>query len=188
MSRDTCDHCSRPLSECYCDAIVSIDNPTKVIILQHPKESDHPYNTGRMAHRCLRNSELHVGVRFSDEFLATLLTRSSLLLFPELEWLAESEPQDSVPQQIIVLDATWRKAKKMLHLNPALQRLPRLALSNVPNSQYTVRSSQLVDGLATIEAIQIAMSDMDSALDYTDLMKPFERMVSLAKRYTPRQD
>jgi DTW domain-containing protein YfiP len=28
---------------------------------------------------------------------------------------------------MVVLDATWRKSRKMLHLNPALQALPRLA-------------------------------------------------------------
>jgi DTW domain-containing protein YfiP len=40
----------------------------------------------------------------------------------------------------------------MLYLNPALQRLPRLALRDMPASSYRIRKAHAPDQLSTLEA------------------------------------
>ena len=135
MPRKTCPNCQRPLPVCYCSALVQVANTTRVLIIQHPLEQKHPFNTGRMAHLCLNNSELIIAETLSAPLLADILKTPSALLYPSLPWLPDTpeikpearEPAgDSNIQQLIVIDATWKKSKKMLHLHPALQELPRL--------------------------------------------------------------
>ena len=64
--RAMCGRCRRPMSVCYCRALPQIETTTKVVILQHPRERDMPIGTARMAQLCLRDSELHVGIRWGE--------------------------------------------------------------------------------------------------------------------------
>jgi DTW domain-containing protein YfiP len=133
MPRKTCPNCQRPLPVCYCSALVQVANTTKVLILQPPPEQKHPFNTGRMAHLCLSNSELIVAETLPAAKLASILNTPSALLYPPLAWLpntpkiqplANESANYSNIQQLIVIDATWNKSKKILHLHPALQKSP----------------------------------------------------------------
>lgn len=63
--------------------------------------------------------------------------------------------------RLIVLDGTWRKTRKLLHLNPWLQALPRLGLPLLPASRYTVRRAHRPDQLATLEATGHALHQFD---------------------------
>ena len=162
MSRKTCPNCQRPLPVCYCSALVQVVNTTKVLIIQHPLEQKHPFNTGRMAHLCLSNSELIVAETLSATQLTSILNTPSALLYPPLPWLpdtTEVEPDinrvtkestvDSNIQQLIVIDATWNKSKKILHLHPALQKLPRHHLKGNLSSNYQIRKTTVANGLST---------------------------------------
>jgi DTW domain-containing protein YfiP len=62
--------------------------------------------------------------------------------------------------RLVVLDATWRKSRKMLYLNVALQRLPRLALADVPASGYHIRKAHAPHQLSTFEAAACALAQL----------------------------
>ena len=130
MTRQVCSTCKRPPSVCYCSALVQVANRIKVLIIQHPLEQKHPFNTGRMVHLCLTNSDLIVAEDLSDERLDEILSVPSALLYPSLIWLPKVEQLNSKIEQLIVIDSNWNKSKKMLHINPRLQALPRLSLHN----------------------------------------------------------
>jgi len=185
MPRQICPTCQRPLKVCYCSALVEIANRIEVLIIQHPLEQKHPFNTGRMAHLCLSNSELVVAESLSVEELAQLLKPRAALLYPSLSWLPEVEQiqpgttQAAELQQLVVIDATWRKSKKMLHLHPLLQQLPRVSFEGELNSNYQVRHSSLENSLSTIESIAMAMQQLESGRGFQELLQPFEKMVSL---------
>ena len=187
MSRQICPTCQRPLKVCYCSALVHIANRIKVLIIQHPLEQKHPFNTGRMAHLCLDNSELVVAESFSDAALAVMLAPRSALLYPSLDWLPGVEqvkpggPLAQELEQLVVIDATWRKSKKMLHLHPALQQLPRVSFEGELNSRYEVRHSSLPNSLSTLESIVEAMQQLEPEQDYQPLLQPFEKMISLQR-------
>ncbi|WP_323845969.1 tRNA-uridine aminocarboxypropyltransferase [Microbulbifer magnicolonia] len=187
MPRQICPTCHRPLKVCYCSALVHISNRIKVLIIQHPLEQKHPFNTGRMAHLCLDNSELVVAENLSGAELARLLAPRSALLYPSLEWLPVVErveagtPQARALEQLVVIDASWRKSKKMLHLQPVLQRLPRVSFEGELRSNYRVRRSSLPNSLSTLESIVVAMEGLEPEGDFSGMLGPFERMVSLQK-------
>ena len=59
---------------------------TRVVLLQHPRERDMAIGTARMAHLCLPNSELHIGVDFEAQAEVTRALsnpeRPAILLYP----------------------------------------------------------------------------------------------------------
>ncbi|MGS0757100.1 DTW domain-containing protein [Roseateles sp. GG27B] len=80
-----------------------------------------------------------------------------------------------------MLDATWRKSRKMLHLNPLLQALPRLALQQPPPSRYTIRRAQQTHQLSTLEATVLALQQLEGAAreaSYAPLLTAFDGFVA----------
>lgn len=189
MPRKTCPNCQRPLPVCYCSALVPVANKTKVLIIQHPLEHKHPFNTGRMAHLCLSYSELIVTETLSAATLANILDTPSALLYPSLPWLPNTteivtpqtreSPDNSTIQQLIVIDATWKKSKKILHLHPALQTLPRLPLKGNLISNYQIRKTTVANGLSTLESIVMALNTMEPGGEFDAMLLPFGRMIAL---------
>jgi DTW domain-containing protein YfiP len=78
---------------------------------------------------------------------------------------------------IILLDGTWRKAYKILQLNPWLLDLPSLHLSFEGKSQYTIRKSSRPDSLSTLEAAAYSLQALEPELDITPILKVFNAMV-----------
>jgi DTW domain-containing protein YfiP len=179
MPRKTCPNCQRPLPVCYCSARVAVANTTKVLIIQHPLEHKHPFNTGRMAHLCLSNSELIVAETLSAAKLACILNTPSALLYPSLPWLPSTPEANNSIQQLIVIDGTWKKSKKILHLHPALQKLPRLQLKGNLSSNYQIRKTTVANGLSTLESIVMALNTMEPKGEFESMLQPFERMIDL---------
>jgi DTW domain-containing protein YfiP len=182
MTRQVCSTCKRPPSVCYCTALVKIANQIKVLIIQHPLEQKHPFNTGRMAHLSLTNSDLIVAELLSDEQLNNILATPSVLLYPSLSWLPKVEQIDSMTEQLeqlIIIDSNWSKSKKMLHLNPRLQALPRLSLQSHKESNYKIRKSNMSDSLSTVESITKALRQLENNPIYHQLLKPFDKMIAL---------
>ncbi|HEX6275519.1 MAG TPA: DTW domain-containing protein, partial [Polyangiaceae bacterium] len=64
--RAVCPDCGRPARVCVCAELERVPTRTRVVILQHPRESSVPIGTARLAELALPNAERHVGVDFSD--------------------------------------------------------------------------------------------------------------------------
>ena len=138
MSRPQCSRCLRPTTHCLCALIPSLDSRTRVLLLQHPSEVNHALNTARLAALGLVNAQLVVGEVFED--LQALLNPpgyQARLLFPDenAQPLQAYTPSDE-PLLLVVPDGTWRKARKLLHLNPLLAALPRVTLAEGAVSRY----------------------------------------------------
>ena len=190
MPREICNTCLRPPSVCYCSALVYITNTIKVLIIQHPLEEKHPFNTGYMATLCLNNSELIITETLSESALDKIFKKKSALLYPSLEWLPKTEEINSSKfaasariEQLVVIDANWRKSKKILHLHPRLQHLPRVNLTGNLQSNYTVRKTSIDNGLSTIESIIKASNMLEATDKFEPMLKPFERMIALQQQH-----
>ncbi len=72
---------------------------------------------------------------------------------------------------LIVLDATWRKSRKMLHNSPGLQHLPRLGLENQPPSAYSIRKAHAPSQLSTLEATCTALAQLEGNADRFDPLR-----------------
>src|SRR5450830_899674 len=142
--RALCSTCLRPQATCICRWIAPVATRVSLLILQHPLEVQHAKGSGRLLHLCLPGSVLVAGEQFDPAALAALLHeggRQPVLLYPGA---ADDPAVLATPPQglrLVVLDATWRKSRKMLHLNPALAALPRLSLRAMPPSHYRIRKA-----------------------------------------------
>ena len=179
MSRARCERCLRPENHCLCALIPQLDSRTRVLILQHPSEVNHALNTARLAALGLNNAQLVVGETFDN--LAELLNvpgYQARLLFPgeEATTLAASST-DNEPMLLVVPDGTWRKARKLLHLNPLLAALPRVTLGCVPASRYRLRKAPAADALSTLEAIVHALQTVEPDRSFEALLRPFEALI-----------
>lgn len=179
MSRAQCPRCLRPQTHCLCPLIPHLDSRTRVLVLQHPSEVSHALNTARLAALGLSNAELIVGEVFED--LPKLLNRPGYqvrLLFPaeDAQPLQVYAPNDQ-PMLLVVPDGTWRKARKMLHLNPLLAALPRVTLTEGGVSRYRLRKAPGPGALSTIEAIVQALETLEAPTTFAPLLKPFEALI-----------
>lgn len=159
MARLMCDCCQRPEARCCCAYVRPIHNRIHVVILQHPDEAGHAKNTGEFLHRCLANSELSI----TETNAWPIDPSDTALLYPAAKSAATATapPLPSPLKRLLVLDATWRKSRKMLHLNPSLHSLPRVALNEIPASRYRIRSAANTDQLSTFEASCYALQQLE---------------------------
>jgi DTW domain-containing protein YfiP len=150
-----------------------------VLILQHPSEVGHALNTARLAALGLRNAQLRIGEVFED--LPQLLAQPdyrACLLFPGEESVALSAYASAdKPLLLVVPDGTWRKARKLLHLNPLLAALPRVSLNGAAPSRYRLRKAPQEGALSTIEAITAALDVLEAPQRFDALLRPFDALI-----------
>lgn len=181
--RPRCSVCLRPPGHCLCALIPALQSTASILVIQHPQEQRHALNTGRLLVAGLAQAELLVTERIPDsspfyEQLADSSWRTELL-FPgeEAQLLAPAPLHDRRPRRLVLLDGTWRKARKILALNPLLQQLPRVCLPCGLVSRYRLRKTAVPSGLSTIEAGVQALRMIDPTTDYSDLLLPFEALI-----------
>lgn len=179
MSRPRCERCLRPVPHCLCPLIPQLNSRTRVLLLQHPSEVNHALNTARLATLGLVNAQLVVGEVFDN--LQALLNQpgyTACLLFPgdDARPLVAGDA-DAPATLLVVPDGTWRKARKLLHLNPSLAALPRVTLSEVPASRYRLRKAPAADALSTLEAVVHALQTLESPASFDALLRPFDALI-----------
>jgi DTW domain-containing protein YfiP len=190
--RASCAACLRAQAACICAWVRPVPVAAGLLILQHPLEVANAKNSARLLHLCVEGSVLAVGEAFAAAALDALLHadgRQPVLLYPETPG-APAAPPESLPPpaglRLVVLDATWRKSRKMLYLNPVLQRLPRLALRDMPASNYRIRKAHAPDQLSTLEASAHALGQLtgDMAL-VAPLFAAFDGFVQQQAAFVP---
>ena len=190
--RATCAACLRAQSACICGFATPLASRVELLVLQHPLEVHHAKNSARLLHLSLPSSRLLVGEVFAAAELDAALHaggRRPLLLYPHTPGeaalgLPAPPPLDPAglaqPEalRLVLLDATWRKSRKMLYLNPALQGLPRLALQELPPSAYRIRKAHAPDQLSSLEAAAYALSQLENRpAHYAPLFDAFNGFV-----------
>ena len=149
-------------------------------------ETSNAKGSARLLHLSLAGSTLAEGEAFEPDLLHEMLYahgRTPLLLYPAMpgEPAPDAMPLSTDPAalRLVVLDGTWRKSRKMLHLNPALQRLPRLALTDVAPTHYLIRKAHRPNQLSTLEASCHALAQLDANVaGLRPLLEAFDRFVA----------
>ncbi len=203
--REICSECLRPIKTCICKHIQTVQNLVSLTILQHPQEAHEVKNSARLLSLCLKNSHVETGEIFSTHFFREYQEQGfyDLLLYPdtlEEKSLGIAHPPaidvtrlpsgdnliDMSNVRLWVLDATWRKSRKMLYLNPALQAMPRLSLQHCPPSIYKIRKAHSENQLSTLEASCYALQQLEhNAVDYSPVLSAFAAFVAEQQTYLP---
>jgi DTW domain-containing protein YfiP len=189
----------RPSSACICKFISPLQTKTRFIILMHPKEYKKEKNgTGRMTQLQLENSEIIVGVDFTNnDRVNEILNKensSSFLLYPGKDNFNLSTRDSSemnafmgAHPKLFILDGTWPCARKMLKLSTNLQQLKRVSFDNEITSKFIIKQQPQALCLSTIESVYTVInllkkSDVEDC-DTKDFLIPFEKMIDYQVEY-----
>jgi len=177
--RPTCSRCHRPASACWCVGLVPVETATRVVFLQHPRESRVAIGTARIAQLGLRHSELHEGIGFGGHprIEELLVQPGTALLFPG-PGAVSPETLAVPPRTLLVIDGTWPQARKMMALNPALAALPRIGFIPRRPGNYRIRREPDRHCVATVEAVVEVLSVFERDTDrFVPLLRAFDGMV-----------
>ncbi|QOY50894.1 tRNA-uridine aminocarboxypropyltransferase [Candidatus Sulfurimonas baltica] len=192
--REKCYNCYRPKSSCMCGYVNSIKTKTKFIILMHPKEFKKVKNgTGHLTHLSLENSELFIGIDFSNhkKINEILSTCNSYILYPSKdainisrEKLHDNKPSNQKDIAIFIIDSTWACSLKMLRESKNLQNLNHISFENNKLSQFKIKEQPADYCLSTIEST-LSLLELLNFWKYENIendylktfLNPFEKMV-----------
>lgn len=187
-TRSFCDQCDFLKSRCLCDTLKSVQNQTQLIILQHPSETKHPLNTVRIMSKSFKNILIFKGEDFNQHQLLNEIIANPdnniLLLYPgpQSQTLSPETYQKNFSTPIthlIVIDGTWRKAKKIFLTSQNLQLLETCKLAEVNQTEYKIRKAPTPDSLSTLEATVEALNIIEPSLDTSHAIKSFNKMIDM---------
>jgi DTW domain-containing protein YfiP len=174
-----------------CRYFQKIDTKTKFVVLMHPKEFKKvKNNTGYFTHRSLPNSELFVGIDFTQHARVNeiIATHQSYILFPSQEALNLTNTQPKVntqPLAIFLIDATWACTKSIFYHSANLQKLPHMSFTTTRTSEYKIKQQPHEAYLSTMESTLVVL-ELLAQYKIEDIEKgklqqfllPFQKMVA----------
>ena len=179
--RETCLRCFRPVPACLCEAIVRLNNRTRVTVVQHPRERHHPIGTARFVELGLKDTRVLVdyeGAVSSGPRPAHLGPRAAVLYPAEGARLVNDLPANERPEELVVIDGTWHHAKCVYRDSPWLQALPAVVIQPPAPSRYRIRREPKAQYLSTLEATLQALTAFEPELQgHTQLLHAFDTMI-----------
>ncbi|SBS31559.1 DTW domain protein [Marinomonas spartinae] len=182
--RPICESCSFLTSQCVCQWIPTINNALPVLVIQDPKEAKHAKNTLKLMRLALPSLRC-ISSEDSEELRGVLDTLSLdrwRLVFPSegsipIEQVSIEEKKDV--DGIVLIDATWRKAKRLFWSVPKLQEMVSWHFVSPPHNTYTIRRSPRGEALSTLEACayaieQLTQNDMQPLRDFMVSAQSFQ--------------
>lgn len=176
---ESCNKCGLPTINCICNIVPKIETKTKIWILSTEREFSRPSNTARLLKLINPEStELILWERTNaPEKLIEYINSEDYevyILFPmENDDLSESKFEYKSSEKIpafIILDGTWKEARRILRKSDYLKNLPRVSLNPIHKSEYTLRRGASEGELCTIEAA-IEVLELNHELENAKLIK-----------------
>jgi len=163
--RACCCDCGFLVAQCVCEWIPRLSTRLNILILQDPKEAKHAKNTVSLL--CLGLTSVECISTANVDVLRRIILQKDpakwRLVFPCEKAVAiesiEAEDASKV-EGLILLDATWRKAKKMYLTEPLLHTFGAVCFSQPPMGQYRIRKSPSNLSLSTLEACAYSIEQM----------------------------
>jgi DTW domain-containing protein YfiP len=162
---------------CICPILPTVQTQAEFLIMRHIREANRPSNTGRLVALAMPNSRIvscgggvRIGLSFLDEKL--LRRPGTWLLWPDGTNSGSDMSAITPPERVVVLDATWRQARRLYSRMPVLPTMPRLALPAPARYRNRMREQHRSDGMSTIEAVAAAVTKLEGA----EVAEPLEML------------
>ncbi len=194
--RDLCLKCLRPKEACLCKYIKTVQTNIKFVFLMHPKEAKKQRTgTGRLASNSLPDSEILVGINFTDNArLNSLLNDPQyfpVLMYPEENALTAKSPElksalckdENKKLLVLIVDSTWFCSHKILKQSKNIMALPKLSFYGTYKSIFTFKREPYEYCVSTIESCYYLIKELQgNDLESTEcnpeaLMEIFKRMI-----------
>ena len=173
-----CAGCNLPVLNCLCPYKVKAESAAQIWLLTHPLEHFKPTNTGRLIGDVITTTQVFTWYRTApDAQLAALLKDpryAPFVIFPDdqpdyadrvvgIETVHAAKAQARIPV-FVILDGTWRQARRMFRKSPYLDGLPVLPLKTERETRYRLRKPASKAHLCTAEvAIELLRQGGDTA-------------------------
>jgi DTW domain-containing protein YfiP len=180
-TKDPCPRCALHRDLCICEFIPQLDLRTRLCLVVHAKELKRTTNTGRLALLSLTNSEMRIRGQGREALdLTDLLSPEyrPLLFYPAddaVELNAEFVREDPRPICLIVPDGNWRQASKVHHRHHELKDVPRVMIKAANLSTHHLRQETTAEGMATLQAIALAIGVIEGPAAGDALMMLYEQ-------------
>jgi len=152
------------------------------VVVRHASERPRPTNSGRWAAAALVGATVfdHAleDTRSDEELSAAIGEAPAWLLYPSGQG---GRPPGPPPRTIVVPDATWSQARRMVQRLAPLQTLPRLDLPPPPTT-LRLRAPPRRGGMSTLEAVAGALELLGDAAAATALRRLHEVAVEKTLR------
>lgn len=160
-----CDLCQLADYACICRWLPRLHSASEFVLLMHRNELFKPTNSGRLIADILPdNTHAFCWSRTQPPAeLVQLLRdphRRCMIVFPKDDQSAPSTPLARVPGRVdtfILLDGTWKQARRMLQLSRWLQGVPTIAFPESLVRGYAVRKSEHLHQVSTAEAAGLCL-------------------------------
>ncbi|GAB2792536.1 tRNA-uridine aminocarboxypropyltransferase [Halomonas shantousis] len=160
-----CEGCRLPLLNCLCPYQVAAESQARFWLLTHPLEHNKPTNTGRLIGDILPATEVFTWYRTAPD--PRLIERladprfAPFIIFPDdqpdyaervvgEETVQAAQAEGRIPV-FVILDGTWRQARRMFRKSPYLDALPVLPLKTERLTRYRLRKPASAAHLCTAE-------------------------------------
>lgn len=194
-----CDSCLLPLDNCLCCVRPEPIAQCAFLLLMYESEYYKPSNTGRLVADIARENYAFLWHRTQpDSSLLNVLSDSRyypVVVFPH-SYAAPERCINELPSQpialmgktplFILLDGTWREAKKMFTKSPYLNALPVLGIEPTARSSYVLREAAQSHHLCTAEvaiALLHLINDVQAAHSLQDYFEQFRARYLCGKRH-----
>ncbi|MGJ8680825.1 tRNA-uridine aminocarboxypropyltransferase [Paraglaciecola sp.] len=191
-----CDICLIPKTECICSQRPKVTSQCAFCLLMYKDEYYKPSNTGRIIADVIPDNYAFLWHRVTpDPDLLKLLNNpkyAPILVFPHEYALPDrciTSPLESTLVKegkiplFIMLDGTWREAKKMFK-SPSLANIPVLGIQPTQTSNYRLREAaqdhQLCTAEVAIEILKLA-NDQHAAAALDEYFKIFREAYIVGK-------
>lgn len=178
-----CARCFLKLEWCVCAKLPQIWTNTEIVVVRHITEEWLTSNTARLASLMLGNLRVlryGGGERFDAR---PLLGQGTLLLTPD----ANSAELAQAPRRLVLLDGTFRQARRMYKKIPELHDLQSYSLRVTTHRLHGLRRAPRSDGLSTLEAIAHALAHFEAPELATPLLDAYAEFVRRAELARGRQ-
>ncbi len=165
--RQRCPVCKARGAECFCSRLPRVPSPLPLLILQHVKERFSQSNTGNLLPLVLEGCTL---ASYGDPgrplatnpILDDAMDPIVLFPLPDSPVISRDDLESSSARGpgLVVLDATWRQARRMLTRVPVLRRLRFRRLPEGAAPRWRLREPTSLGQVGTAEAVAWALEAM----------------------------
>ncbi len=171
-----CPGCGIRSLHCVCDLLEPTPARTPIFVLRHTDEQYKSSNTGGLLRYVLPDA-----ICFDHDPAnprPVPLPPGAVLLFPggaaEGAAAGSAAPPPGTP--LVLIDATWGQARRMVHRAPGLSALPRWSLPPAPPRPWRMRNATNPGTVSTLEAAAQAIALLEGEEMAAPLLRLYDRI------------
>lgn len=175
-----------------CAYIIPLETKTRFIILMHPKEFRKTKNgTGHFTHLSLKNSEIYVGIDFSEHRKINEILQNPknncFVLYPSKNSINLNEETIGTQDKntvLFLIDSTWPCSRAMLKASPNIDALQKISFTHTKSSEFIFKEqpkeyclSTMESTLCVLELLKHHQIENIPQTKFKNFLKPFTKMV-----------